>query len=333
VLTPPPASSVLAACDVTASSRDDLAALFRRIHARADAVHAAGTATVTAAVGASLFDGRFGLAATRPKRLVPMPEFPGDVPDPAWCHGDLLLQICAERPEAAGTVADDLIVPGLRPRWRLDGFRQENGTLPDRRPTARNLFGFREGAGNPDPGDSPLMDRLVWVTDDRDEPAWTVGGSYQVIRLIRFATALWNAEPEPRQEAVFGRRKRDGVPLGHGRETEDFDYSRDPDGLVIPLDAHIRRANPRTAATADNRILRRGYSYRRGLDTTGRPDEGLAFICFQQDVERGFATVQRRLADEALAKYVLTYGGGYFFVLPGVSSAAGDYLGRALVGG
>jgi deferrochelatase/peroxidase EfeB len=125
------------------------------------------------------------------------------------------------------------------------------------------------------------------------------------------------------QETVFGRRRSDGVPLGRDTEPADFTYADDPTGRFIALDAHIRRANPRTPATAGSRILRRGYSYRTSTD------EGLVFVCFQRHLSKGFETVQRRLTDEALAKYILPYGGGYFFALPG--TALGEYLGEHLL--
>jgi deferrochelatase/peroxidase EfeB len=134
----------------------------------------------------------------------------------------------------------------------------------------------------------------------------------------------WDAEPVSKQEAVFGRRKQNGSPLGETLETDVPDYQHDPDGRVVSLDAHIRRANPRTPQTDANRILRRGYSYHRGRDANGAVDEGLVFVCFQQDLERGFATIQRRLDGEALARYVLPYGGGYFFLPP--APLPGDYL-------
>jgi deferrochelatase/peroxidase EfeB len=288
--------------------------------------------SVTVAVGASLFDRRPDLARLRPRRLTAMPSFPNDALDPAWCHGDLLLQVCAERPSAArGTV--ERLLRGtsamVKPRWFTAGFRPENHLTATGMATTRNLFGFREGIGNPEPTDQALMDKLVWIQPDSGEPAWTAGGSYQVVRLIRFATELWNAEPVEHQEDVFGRHKQSGAPLAAKRADQAPNFAADPDGQITPLDAHIRRANPRTRETEANRILRRSYSYRRGRDDTGHTDKGLIFICFQQDLERGFATIQRRLHGEALEKYVLPFGGGYFFVLP--AAPPGGYLGQPLL--
>jgi deferrochelatase/peroxidase EfeB len=42
------------------------------------------------------------------------------------------------------------------------------------------------------------------------EPARTTEGTYQVVRLIRFAIELRDAEPVQRHEDVFGRDKRSG---------------------------------------------------------------------------------------------------------------------------
>ncbi|MDG4828200.1 Dyp-type peroxidase [Solwaraspora sp. WMMD1047] len=328
VVDAPPAAARFAAYDVRAADRAGLAEVLRRVGEMAGRVNGGGGAGVTVAFGASLFDGRFGLADARPRRLVPMGSFPNDVLDPAQCHGDLLVQICAGRPEEVARIGRELATAaggGLAPRWSLDGFRAENQTTASGSFVDRNLFGFREGASNPAANDRALMDRLVWAGDG--EPAWAVGGTYQVVRLIRLATQIWDTEPVERQEAVFGRRKDSGAPLGMTHETDEPRYADDPHGRVIALDAHVRRANPRTPESEANRILRRGYSYRRPRAGAGHPDEGLIFVCFQADLERGFVTVQRRLVGEALDRYVLTFGGGYFFAPPGVAGA-GDYPGR-----
>jgi deferrochelatase/peroxidase EfeB len=132
------------------------------------------------------------------------------------------------------------------------------------------------------------------------------------------------------QENMFGRRRDSGAPLDGTSEFDAADYAADPHGSVIPLDSHIRLANPRTTATERQRIVRRSYNYDLGVDDNGNLQAGHLFIAYQRDVKRQFETIQKRLINEPLVDYVQPFGGGYFYTLPGVRDGA-DWYGRALL--
>jgi deferrochelatase/peroxidase EfeB len=290
--------------------------------------------TVTVSVGESLFDARFGLAGQRPRQLAPMPVFPNDVLDPALSHGDMLIQIAAIDRNACIHALRYLqmgVRDSLRLRWLIEGFTRPDPTPTPGHTTSRNLLGFKDGTANPPTNDDALVDELVWVGAGDGEPGWAVGGSYLVVRTIRMFVERWDRTALGEQEAIIGRKKRTGAPLGRSREEDIPDFASDADGTTVPLDAHIRLANPRTAATERSRIHRRGYSFSRGFDAAGLLDQGLFFVCYQRDLEAGFVTVQRRLDGEPLEEYIRPVGGGFFFTLPGVSDAAG-YLGQGLLG-
>jgi deferrochelatase/peroxidase EfeB len=285
--------------------------------------------TVTISFGASLFDGRYGLASQRPRELVQMPTFPIDDLDPANSHGDVLVQICAHQRDTVTHTLRELLrtVRGtLQLRWMVDGFSgAARGPTPHS--SHRNLFAFRDGTANPPTEDAELMSRLVWA--GAGEPAWAAGGTYQVVRVIRMHVEFWDRVGLTEQEKMIGRARASGAPLGGTEEFEDPQYALDPGGKRISLTAHIRLANPRTAPTEDQRMLRRGFNYARGFDQSGALDQGLVFVAFNQSPRRQFQTVQRRLLQEPMIDYITPVGGGYFFAPPGCRGE-GDSVGAGL---
>jgi deferrochelatase/peroxidase EfeB len=297
-------------------------------------INAPDELTVTIAFGASLFDGRYGLQALRPRGLERMPNFAHDNLDPTRSHGDLLLSVCAgQRDTVVHTVRELMrsVVGHLTPRWSIDGFQSaKRGPTPANHP--RNLFAFRDGTANPDVNDASLMDELIWVPPaprSSEEPSWTAGGTYQVVRTIRMHVEFWDRVGMFEQQRMIGRYRVSGAPLGGTNEFQDPRYDLDPEGKRIPLIAHIRLANPRTPQTADQRILRRGYNYDRGIDEAGNLDQGLVFVAFNQDIQRQFATIQKRLEEEEMVDYITPVGGGYFFA-PRGARGPGDWVGSGL---
>lgn len=345
ILGAPQANSAHVAFDVTAADRGALVQLLKALTQQTRALTTGGPARpvgiagpaadsgtmgpqqpaaglqVTVSLGTGVFDRRFGLAGHKPQRLRTMDTFPDDRLDPAQCGGDLLLTLSAPDRDTVLHALRSICRAtraGLQIRWRIDGF------TPPSRPSGapRNQLGFKDGIANPTAAE---MDELVWVGAGGGEPGWAVGGSYHVVRIIRMHVEFWDRVSTSEQERMFGRRKDTGAPLTGTRETDLPDYDDDPKGSAIPLDSHIRIANPRTAQSDPSRILRRSYSYDRGVDPAGNLDVGLVFGAFQQDLDRQFVAVQKRLAGEPLVDYITPVGGGYFFALPGVRDTSDFY--------
>lgn len=352
--TPPQAAASFVSLTATAADRNALRQLFGTLTERIELLTGGGTPpdvsvaqvpsdsgvlgpvvpsdglTVTVGVGASLFDDRYGLAARRPARLKPMPVFPDDgLEGSAELHGDISLQICADSRDTVMHALRDIAKhtrSGMQIDWKADGFQ----AAPRPSGAQRNQLGFKDGIANPHVSQRAVADALLWTRGGLGgEPAWVDGGSYQVVRIIRMLVEFWDRVSLHEQETMIGRRRDSGAPLDGAAEGDIPNYATDPQGVRTSQNAHIRLANPRDRATADQQILRRGYNYDRGVDLDGNLDVGLLFCSYQQDVVRQFEAVQARLAGEPLVDYVRPTGGGYFFALPGVRGP-GDRLASGL---
>jgi deferrochelatase/peroxidase EfeB len=352
IMNAPPPAACFAVFNVTAGTRDALISTLQTLTRRARFLTHGGVPvelgtgsppsdsgtlgadippdglTVTVGLGASLFENpAFGLADKQPKRLTEMTSFPNDNLQPNMTGGDILLQICAGQPDTAIHALRDIAKHtrgGMQIAYRMDGFQapQRPNGVP------RNHFGHMDGIANPNLANPYVADRLLWVTDKTDEPAWTRGGTYHVFRIIRMLIEFWDRVSLYEQQTMIGRNRATGAMLGTNSITDVLDFGKDPQGKIMPLTAHIRLSNPRTKATEDSRIFRRGYNYDNGIDLAGNLDMGLLFNCFQQDLVRQFVANQIRLIGEPMVDYISPVGGGYFFAVPGVHDATDWYARR-----
>ena len=357
VVTAPQAAGLVAAFDVLVDSRTELAITLQALSAEIERIMEArpsepeegfrppadsgivdtGAATagtaITLGVGASLFDQRFGLADRRPAELIPMPTFFNDrLVRPELSHGDLALTISGPSQQAVAYALQQAVRVTdrrLRLRWVQEGYNQLLPPSSDRIAPTRNLMGFRDGTSNLDTDEAAVMDEHVWVDADSGEPAWTAGGTYQAVRVIRMLIEFWATAALVRQEQIFGRHRDTGAPLGQATEGEEPAFAADPSDQGVPPRSHIRRANPRTPGAA--RILRRGFSYLNGAASDGTLDQGLLFLAYQRSLNRGFLEVQSRLDGEPMEDYVKPVGGGLFFVLPGPGDRRDGWLGESLL--
>ncbi len=286
-----------------------------------------GRLTITIALGASMFDERFGLAGRRPPTLSRMPSFPGDNLDPLRCHGDLLVVAQSDHAMITHHAVRDIMrrTKGqLEGRWAQTCFQRFDDENPSTRKRegvadARGLLGFADGSQNIG------ADRHELIFTGEEAPEWARGGSYLAVRLIRLKLERWDRLSRTAQEDSIGRKKVSGAPL-EGRREEDVPKLDER----TPLDAHIRMANPRKPGDERHRILRRPFVYANGFDDYGLLDSGSVFLAFCRDLERQFATVKRRTHGQDLDEYMVAFGGGYFYCPPGVEGED-DYLARRLI--
>lgn len=301
----------------------------------------ASSLTLTIGFGTGLFGpsaanpqahDRFGIGDRRPAALADLPTFVADQIEPARSFGDICVQACADDPQVAVHAIRNLARMGVgivSVRWSQLGFGRTSSTSTSQQ-TPRNMFGFKDGTANIKAEDTALLDQHVWVAE-QDNPSaaqWMTGGSYLVTRRIRMDIEPWDRASLGEQEAVVGRTKGAGAPLGQDDEFDEPDFNittgRSP---IIPKTAHVRLAHP------DNldgvQILRRGYNFTDGSDGFGHLDAGLFFIAFCRDAHKQFVPMQRALASkDAMMEYIRHQSTGVFACPPGLSD--GQWWGQTL---
>jgi deferrochelatase/peroxidase EfeB len=291
----------------------------------------ASSLTLTFGVGAGLFD-KLGLdPALRPAGLAPLPHFTLDQLDPALSGGDLCIQACANDPQVAVHAVRNLVRIGFGTtavRWSQLGFGRTSSTSTAQE-TPRNLFGFKDGTNNLKAEDPAGLDEHVWVHPG-DGPAWLDGGTYLVARRIRMHIEIWDRTSLTEQEAIVGRTKGEGAPLGaeHEFDLADYDAIGDDGEPRIPAIAHIRLASAQ--ALGGVKILRRGYNFVDGSDGQGHLNAGLFFIAFMRDPHAQFVPMQRALANaDDMMEYIEHTSSAVFACPPGLSE--GEYWGQHLL--
>jgi deferrochelatase/peroxidase EfeB len=154
-----------------------------------------------------------------------------------------------------------------------------------------------------------------------------------VARRIQLALNTWDATSVHLQEAVIGREKQSGAPLGHAHEHTALDLQRrKPDGsFVIPLDAHVRLASAKE--NWGQQFFRRSYSYDNGMtQRTGRLelDAGTLFFSIQRDPRLGFIPMYHRMSQHDALSHFQTHTGSVIAAFPPGSSGPTSFVGEGL---
>lgn len=260
-----------------------------------------------------------------PGWLGPLPSFAVDRLDPAFCGGDLLLQIGADDPLTVAHAARMLLRDARSfadVLWTQTGFRRARGSEPANT-TTRNLFGQVDGTVNPTPG-SADFNRLVWA-----EGGWLSGGTGMVVRRIRMDLDKWDRLDRAGREQAVGRHLSNGAPLTGRLERDEPDFDAvTPIGFpVIPEFSHLRRAR---SDNPDERIYRRGYNYDDAPGGGSVSNSGLIFVSYQADVARQFVPLQRRLDElDLLSAWTTPIGSAVFAIPPGCGP--GGFIGETLL--
>lgn len=310
----------------------DIAALMSGVGVPGDTAPELAQANVSLSVTVGFGPAVFrlpGLGNQSPDGFMEIPEMRHDRLVPQWSGGDLLLIVSADDQTSVEHAASRLVRdagPFATLKWVQNGFWRTLDAAGSP-VTGRNLFGQVDGTANPSGDD---RDATLWA---QDPPEWFAGGTTVVIRRIEYDLLDWDRQVRERQEDVIGRDLATGAPLTGTSEADDLDLNATVDGeLVIPADAHARRAHP--SENNGRLIFRRGLNYVHDAYVDGElvQTSGLIFQSYQANIAKQFVPIQQRLDEiDALNEWTHAIGSSVF-AIPG-GFAEGSWLGEELLSG
>ena len=260
--------------------------------------------TITIGFGPSLLN---SFKIESPSGFEPLPTFAVDELNPAYCDGDILIQVSADDlltlSHAARALTRDTETFATL-RWSQQGFTNSQGVS---RPgqAQRNLMGQVDGTDNPALG-SDQFAKQVWMSEG---PAWAIGGTQLVLRRIKMNLNSWDRLSTDQKEGVIGRNLKNGAPLGSANEHDlpQLDTVDEQGKKVIPPYAHIRKA----AGGPGQQFFRRPFNYEEpGVES------GLLWTAYCANLTEQYVPVQKVLADGDLLNLWTTPVGSSVWAIP-----------------
>ncbi|KAK5701795.1 hypothetical protein LTR97_004613 [Elasticomyces elasticus] len=217
----------------------------------------------------------------------------------------------------------------------LEEVHQVSGKVRPGENKGHEHFGFLDGVSEPavdgvnpsgtiPPGQDTVPQGVILCGRPGDRiphPAWMTDGSFLCFRKLKQNVQDWNKflmDASNQLGTWSGQlgsrligRWQSGCPVMSSPHFDDKNIAANPnrvnnfefdkDQFECPLGAHIRKMNPREdigrSAVNQFRVLRRGIPYGEEVDEDPSGERGLLFVCYQSNIDFGFAFLQQSWAN------------------------------------